>query len=67
MLQYSRKLSKNILEETVLPFKDRIKKLRKEKQKLLNSSLSCTQKEIQVKLLDRLIFNLWNQQNRYGN
>ena len=31
MLQYSRKLSKNILEETVLQFKDRIKKLRKEK------------------------------------
>lgn len=44
-----------------------VKKLRKEKQKLLNSSLSDAQKEIQVKLLDRLIFNLWNQQNRYGN
>ena len=31
MLQYSRKLSKNILEETMLQFKDKIKKLRKDK------------------------------------
>lgn len=45
-----------------------VKKLRKQKQQIFNSShLSEEEKSGQIQLLNRMIFDLWEMQNRYGN
>lgn len=43
-----------------------VKKLRRMKQMLLNTPMNDQQRNSQIHCLNRLMDDLWNQQNRYG-